>query len=424
MANNKVVYAGRVLIDLTEDTVERDKLAEGITAHNKKGETITGTATLLNAQPQVTVTPSDTEQIITPESPYNALSSVKVEASQGGSVELPDFADGIAYLVTGDCQARFFERDDLIEQYGEMIATKDITNANFMFQNCLNTEVIPFTINLFTGDWVDTTAMFSACENLLEAPHINGYSHNMYCMFEYCHNLQSLNGSFYEVAHDCTNNEAIFMDCLSLKNVNSEFLIITNPIEYTATYLSGGFWNCLSLRELVDLPLPIFETYGQLLEQNLFQETFENCASLERLVFRKNWENEDNYWYMRYQTLDLSTVGFITEDKITYFEEDYGFYNWNYMVRTQEEYVDALENAQGYGDELSRYYLAVGETYSRYNHDSAVETINSLPYTSWGDNTIIFTENAGSGTQGGAIGDLTEEEIAVALDKGWIVAFV
>ena len=68
--------------------------------------------------------------------------------------------------------------------------------------------------------------------------------------------------------------------------------------------------------------------------------------------------------------------------------------------------------------------------YSRYNHDSAVETINSLPDTSeylaanGGTNTIKFKGAAGSKTDGGAINTLTEEEIAVAAAKGWTVTLV
>ena len=42
---NKVIYGGTVLIDLTADTVTADKLAEGVTAHDKSGEIITGTNT-------------------------------------------------------------------------------------------------------------------------------------------------------------------------------------------------------------------------------------------------------------------------------------------------------------------------------------------------------------------------------------------
>ena len=45
MAVNKVIYGGNVLIDLTADTITADKLADGITAHDKSGAPITGTCT-------------------------------------------------------------------------------------------------------------------------------------------------------------------------------------------------------------------------------------------------------------------------------------------------------------------------------------------------------------------------------------------
>lgn len=45
MARNKIVLGDEVLIDLTGDTVTSDKLAKGITAHDKSGEVITGTNT-------------------------------------------------------------------------------------------------------------------------------------------------------------------------------------------------------------------------------------------------------------------------------------------------------------------------------------------------------------------------------------------
>ncbi len=45
MAINKVIYGGNTLIDLTADTITADKLAKGVTAHDKSGAVITGTNT-------------------------------------------------------------------------------------------------------------------------------------------------------------------------------------------------------------------------------------------------------------------------------------------------------------------------------------------------------------------------------------------
>ena len=43
MAANKISYCGKVLLDLTSDTITPEKLAKGVTAHAKDGSKITGT---------------------------------------------------------------------------------------------------------------------------------------------------------------------------------------------------------------------------------------------------------------------------------------------------------------------------------------------------------------------------------------------
>lgn len=42
---NKVIYGGKILIDLTSDTVDPSKLLEGVKAHDKSGAEIEGTCT-------------------------------------------------------------------------------------------------------------------------------------------------------------------------------------------------------------------------------------------------------------------------------------------------------------------------------------------------------------------------------------------
>ncbi len=42
MNKNKIIYGGKVLLDLTSDTVTADKLGYGLTAHDKSGTIITG----------------------------------------------------------------------------------------------------------------------------------------------------------------------------------------------------------------------------------------------------------------------------------------------------------------------------------------------------------------------------------------------
>ncbi len=57
--NNKVVYGGKVLMDLTADTVEADKLLSGLTAHDKSGAPIVGTCTFDSDTSDATVAVSE-----------------------------------------------------------------------------------------------------------------------------------------------------------------------------------------------------------------------------------------------------------------------------------------------------------------------------------------------------------------------------
>ena len=45
MGNSKIIYDGDVLIDLTGDTIKKDKLLKGYTAHGADGELMTGECT-------------------------------------------------------------------------------------------------------------------------------------------------------------------------------------------------------------------------------------------------------------------------------------------------------------------------------------------------------------------------------------------
>lgn len=87
MAYNKVLFPDKTIaIDLTQDTVTEEKLAIGITAHNNKGERIIGTAFFgvseEGLQYNKIITPTEEEQIVSPDAGYTALKQVTVEGIQ------------------------------------------------------------------------------------------------------------------------------------------------------------------------------------------------------------------------------------------------------------------------------------------------------------------------------------------------------
>lgn len=73
--------------------------------------------------------------------------------------------------------------------------------------------------------------------------------------------------------------------------------------------------------------------------------------------------------------------------------------------------------------------INLAKLFSLFNHDSAVELINSLPdcsaylATAGGTNTLKLARYNGALTDGGGCGDLTADEIAVATNKGWTITF-
>lgn len=84
MANehvNKVIINNQTVIDLTADSITRADLAYGATAHDASGAPIVGTHVDPTFSTQTkTATPTESSQDITPDSGYDGLSRVTVNA--------------------------------------------------------------------------------------------------------------------------------------------------------------------------------------------------------------------------------------------------------------------------------------------------------------------------------------------------------
>ena len=328
-----------------------------------------------------------------------------------------------AFYLTGD-KSYAFQRDNnkwMINSYGDKITTDKLTNIGYMFQDSDGLTAIPFDLNIDSSKTnVYSPNLFQNCHNLKEAPLINNYYvYTCNGMFSNCYNLHNLPVGFAENwdfsgIHNSTNPLfSFFNNCYSLREV-PEVLRKNLWNKSTASYSSGynlSFSCCYSLDELTDLGITTAS-----LKSNVFGSTFQHTFRLAELTFEVNQDGTPKTANWESQTIDLSKyVGYINggASNVT---------DYNSGITADKEVKDdasyqALKNDPD--------WFTCDINYSRYNHDSAVNTINSLPDCSaTRTNTIKFKGQAGALTDGGAINTLTEEEIAVAISKGWQVAFV
>lgn len=83
--NSKVVFYGQTLIDLTGDSVTKDKLLTGITAHDKSGAPVTGTCTYDADTTDATATAAE---ILSGKTAYKNGSKVTGSMANKGAVSL------------------------------------------------------------------------------------------------------------------------------------------------------------------------------------------------------------------------------------------------------------------------------------------------------------------------------------------------
>lgn len=408
---NKYLESG---VDIMDDNGEAPKYkpSEMATAINNlpKGSEIVITA--------LNVTENGT---YTAPTGVNGYSPVTVNVPTGGGAGIPSEA----FSISGDCSYRFAFGgwDWFIENYGDQINTSNIAAATNMFYFS-KLETIPFTINLSTNG-SNCISMFESCRNLKTLPEVSGKPTGFSSVFSSCYRIRQIPDSWGNLdfssftTNSYTNMNSIFSGCYSLRQIPASLISNLHSDKTTGSYskpYSSCFSSCFSLDEILNLPVD-----GATMTSNMLASSFDNCSRLKNMTFATN--NGTPYtanW--KTQTIDLTkNVG---SSSLSYVNN---ILNYNSGITVDKKVTDdttyqALKNDPD--------WWTTDIAYSRYNHDSAVATINSLPDTSaylataGGTNTIKFKGESGSATDGGAINTLTEEEIAVATAKGWTVTLV
>lgn len=103
MGINKVIYYGEVLVDMSQVTVTPEKLGKGETALDAKGDLITGTHECAKTEPKLqskTVTPTTNVQTVNPDSGYDGLSKVTVNAMPTATQATPSITVSSTGLIT------------------------------------------------------------------------------------------------------------------------------------------------------------------------------------------------------------------------------------------------------------------------------------------------------------------------------------
>lgn len=382
-----------------------------IDGYNEVDVNVQPNLTSINITANGTYTPTDTDG-------FNEV-NVAVEG-------IPTDAE---LTITGNCQYRFSNGgwDWFINKYGNRVTTNNITDASDMFSSS-TVSTIPFELNFSQGvSSYLISSIFSGCRNLTSVPKINNCKpSSMEYFFSSCNKLRYIPediATWFDWSYlDSSTSEWTgsrgnsFSHCYSLRHVPMDFLSHGNPVVYSGySIYYYGFQNCYVLDEILNLPNP---HYNATWTSNAFLYTFDYCSRLKNLTFALNPETNAPYvvkW--KNQTIDLS--GQIGRGSSTS-----AFTSYNSGI-TADKAVKDDATYQALKDDPD--WFTIKAEYSRYNHDSAVATINSLPDTSaylataGGTNTIKFEGASGSSTDGGAINTLTEAEIAVASAKGWTV---
>jgi hypothetical protein len=348
-----------------------------------------------------------------------------------------------AFKIKGNCKYAFYggNWDWFVKNYGDRVSTESITDCEYMFENS-TLKKIPFTINVDNPSSMNS--MFNNMSSLTECPKIRG----SLCAKTSWPYARACITSAYRLrdAEDLITPEMIehvkdikvtssygggyqfkFTYCYSLRKVpswwklqklNSESTVIPNSS--IAGLYPSCFRGCYVLDEILDVP--VWAGKGTA-TSNMFSDTFYQLHRVKDITFETN-NGTPIVAKWKSQTIDLGTnsgIGYV-------FSSGNGsILNYNSgitedtHVKTDEAYQALKNNPDYWTDHVS---------YSRYSHDSAVRTINSLPDTSaylasaGGTNTIKFKKGSGAKTDGGDISNLTAEEIAVATAKGWTVSLV
>lgn len=299
------------------------------------------------------------------------------------------------------------------------------SDCSHMFEACGQAQAIPSIT--FSGEYIWMDGMYYGCSSAgtignLKQPigdtslmivkgGLQYLFYNCTCVVDLSHFFDDVNISFNPESNTVNY---LFAECQRLRKLPSMDVINTIIHNWTGTNGSYGpyssmFYNDRCLSEIRNLGV-INSTISS--GTSLFNKCLQNNYNLRSFTFETNEDGTPKTANFKGSTIDLTQYN------------GYGSGAWGLSngFTADKEIKDANTYALLKNDP-DAWVGNNNYAYSFYNHDSAVETIASLPDThAYGTNTIKFKNICGGNTDGGAISTLTTEEIAVAAAKGWTVS--
>ena len=351
---------------------------------------------------------------ITPESMAATINSM--DTISPSLLKLPM---NLSYAFYGGCW------DNFINAFGDKITTENIVSMPYGFYGT-NITKIPFDLNFSTSSSSHSLNNAFANTEFTEAPVLKNVNPgDMANIFYGSSHIREFPDNYAEdwnwstmISSSNADKKEMFTSCYSLRKLPMAFFKYGNANLSYSYHPLRNFYTLYALDEIVDFPYPHKTTITATSSaRNIFYNSFSNISRIKNFTFAS----------------DIGTMSWakMTMDFTTYFgwcnsPSDVLNYNSGIIIDKRVEDDATYQALKNDPD-----WFTSDVAYSRYNHDSAVATINSLPdcsayvaTVSNGANIIKFKGAAGEKTDGGAINTLTDEEIAVAAAKGWTVTLV
>ena len=368
----------------------------------------------------------------------------EIQIIGGNLVSIPDEY----FEITGDCSYKFaFSNYTLFDSLSNRFTYTAPTDFSYMFKGYPNSE-LPTDIVTNKNTNISMGSMFYGSK-ITKAPKIVAIPSNVSSIYAYCKHLQDIsNFKYLDFSYIHTHSASaasVFSNCASLRKIPEG--TISN------LYTGGGytsnspyyrtFYSCYTLGEIEGIAVQ-----PTVLTSNWFYDTFRYCGMLKKITFKMNDDGSPVVARWKNQTITIGGhVGYVS---------DYGSDSWTSIaesgVTEKHNIVKYSDGSNIYGDEnVKKRYdelkndpnwfagqsfsttidgktIPIQRAYSKFNHDSIVMLINSLPDTSeylstaGGTNTIYLYKRDAIYTDEGGPTNLTEEEIAVATAKGWTIS--